>query len=477
MTTGSLPFYLLILITLIVFYVSKDMKFKQWILLLASLVFASYYSITSVVTVTLMSILNFYYAKYAIKGGNYTYTKLVVINTINIASLLLLRKLIDLGFNSLTTFSQGFSNTSIVILGIGFYTLQNVAYQIDVYKKRFAPETNLVGYILANAFFARVTMGPVMNIQAFNKQLATLPVKFTEENFTLGVQRILIGSIKKLVIAERLTFTVNYLFDDPHGSQHGYSVLVAGLLFTVQLYFDFSGYIDIALGTSRLFGIQLKENFNMPFRSTSISEWWRRWHITLIEWFTQYIYYPLAYKLRHARTTATLVAIACTFFVSALWHGLGITYIIWGLCHITYLIAETLLKKQTMALQKKTNPALYAMIFTPITIALVCFSHLFFRSADLSHATRMIYVLFDFKNFWPDISFSQWLMNGGDDFETSFNLRFGVFLAILYLVFEKRILNTYSFGRYRVAWFTFLTVVLVMLGVFDGASRFIYMQF
>lgn len=475
MTPGSLSFYLLIIVSLFAFYLSKGEKLKQWLLLLASLVFASYFSITSVITVGLLSILNFYYASFAAKNGQYSFSKLAIINSVNIGSLLLLRVLVDFGKDG--SIIQGFSNTSLIILGIGFYTLQNVAYQIDIYKKRFKPETNLAGYVLANAFFARISSGPVMNIQAFNKQLANLPAKLTEENFTLGVQRILIGSIKKLVIAERLSFTVNYLFDDPHGSQHGYSVLVAGLLFTVQLYFDFSGYIDIALGTARLFGIQLKENFNMPFRSTSISEWWRRWHITLIEWFTQYIYYPLAYKLRHARTTATIAAIVATFFVSALWHGLGITYILWGFCHIVYLVIETLLKKQTLTLQKKFNPTVYALIFTPITIALVCFSHLFFRSADLAHASRLIHVLFDFKNFWPDITLGQWLVNGGDDFETSFNLRFGVFLAILYLVFEKKILNTFSFGRYRIAWFTFLTVVLVLLGVFDGASRFIYMQF
>lgn len=478
MNPGSFPYFILVAITLFLYYLIRNNQIKQWLLLLSSLVFISYFGLHSAIAVVLFSGINFYYGNWAVKKG-YTFNKLVFINGLNIAILLISRFFTELKFAQLPFFVEHqFNGKFLAFMGIGFYSLQLIAYQIDLYKKRFAPDNELVGMILGNAFFARVSSGPFMSIQAFQKQLADLPKSFTEANFTLGLQRILLGLIKKLVIAERLSAVVDRTFGNMQEMHSGYGVASASILYTIELYFDFSGYIDIALGTAQLFGIKLNENFNSPFQSSSISEWWRRWHITLINWFTQYIYYPVAYRFRSKRTMATYIAIATTFSISALWHGLGVTYMIWGGLHVLYLIIETYLKKPLSQLQQNLTPAGYKIIFIPITVLLVSFSHLFFRSNNIEDAGILFRQLIDLKNFLPQVTLGEWLTQGEQgSVEYAFNIRLGLVFAILYLFFEAKILNWVKAPEYKIYRVVVLILILTTLGVFDKASRFIYMQF
>jgi len=327
-------------------------------------------------------------------------------------------------------------------------------------------------------FFARLASGPIHNINSFQKQLVNLPIKLTEENITVGIQRILLGSIKKFVVAERLAVDVNQYFDHPFDILSSCDVLFACIFYTVELYFDFSGYIDIAVGSAKLFGIQLSENFNMPLRAKSISEWWRRWHITLINWFTQYIYYPIAYRFKSKRNLAIVFSIGGTFLVSAVWHGLGLTYLFWGLIHVFYLIVEAFSKKNLAAIEQKLKPRLYAALFIPITILLVSFSNIFFRASSMTDAFGIIHKLFDWNHFWPPLSFKDWLIHGeGGSLKDLFNFRLAAFVAILYLIYEEKCLKIVNDVKYSIFRIVFMLLILIILGVFDSAGNFIYMEF
>jgi len=462
---------------MVIFYLFNENKSKQSILLLASLVFLSFFGIIPVIACVFLSILNFYFAQYAHKRG-YGFSKLVVINSINVVVLLAFRFVNELKLGSLFT-APFLGEQFIAALGIGFYSLQNIGYQIDVYKKRYSPEENLLPFILCNTFFTRVSSGPILNSKAFKDSISSLPSRLSEDNFTVGLQRILIGLIKKLVIAERFSYYINLYFDGVNpGVKTGYDVVVAIFLFTIQLYFDFSGYMDIAIVSARMFGINLNENFNMPLRSQSVSEWWRRWHITLINWFTQYIYYPVAYRFRSKRTLATILAIVSTFAISSVWHGFGITYLIWGCLHIVYLIVENFLKRDLIKLNEKLTPFYYALIFTPLTFMMVSFSNLFFRSNSISDAKRLLNKLFDWSNFWPNTTFMSWLVHGVDwKMDFVFSVRIGLIFALLYLFFENKFLARLNQPKFSVPIISFMIIFLLIFGVFNSGTRFIYMNF
>jgi len=462
---------------MVIFYLFNENKSKQSILLLASLLFLSFFGIIPVISCVFLSILNFYFAQYAHKRG-YGFSTLVVINSINVVVLLAFRFVNELKLGSLFT-APFLGEQFIAALGIGFYSLQNIGYQIDVYKKRYSPEENLLPFILCNTFFTRVSSGPILNSKAFKDSISSLPSRLSEDNFTVGLQRILIGLIKKLVIAERFSYYINLYFDGTNpGVETGYDVVLACFFFTIQLYFDFSGYMDIAIGSARMFGINLNENFNMPLRSQSVSEWWRRWHITLINWFTQYIYYPVAYRFRSKRTLATILAIVSTFAISSVWHGFGITYLIWGCLHIVYLILENFLKKDLIKLNEKLTPSYYALIFTPLTFIMVSFSNLFFRSNSLSDAKRLLNKLFDWSNFWPNTTFMSWLVHGVDwKMDFVFSVRIGLIFALLYLFFENKFLARLNQPKFSVPIISFMIIFLLIFGVFNSGTRFIYMNF
>jgi|LauGreSBDMM110SN_4_FD.fasta_scaffold04738_2 D-alanyl-lipoteichoic acid acyltransferase DltB (MBOAT superfamily) len=478
MTPGTINYFYLVAAAMVLFYAIKQNNIKQWILMAASIIFLSFFGVASVVVCISLSVLNYYFAKNA-QRTQFSFLKLVVINSINIGVLFLLRFIVEIDINPLLfPVKLGITQKSFFALGIGFYSLQNIAFQIDIYKKRYKPDISLLAYTLGNVFFARLASGPIHNINSFQKQLVNLPIKLTEENITVGIQRILLGSIKKFVVAERLAVDVNQYFDHPFDILSSCDVLFACIFYTVELYFDFSGYIDIAVGSAKLFGIQLSENFNMPLRAKSISEWWRRWHITLINWFTQYIYYPIAYRFKSKRNLAIVFSIGGTFLVSAVWHGLGLTYLFWGLIHVFYLIVEAFSKKNLAAIEQKLKPRLYAALFIPITILLVSFSNIFFRASSMTDAFGIIHKLFDWNHFWPPLSFKDWLIHGeGGSLKDLFNFRLAAFVAILYLIYEEKCLKIVNDVKYSIFRIVFMLLILIILGVFDSAGNFIYMEF
>ena len=214
-------------------------------------------------------------------------------------------------------------------LGISFYTFQSSGYLLDVYWKRCDAERNPVKYALFVSFFPQILQGPIGRYSRLAHQLYE-PHKFEGKNITRGFERILWGFFKKMIIADNCAMAVNEIWGS-YQYQSGFTLLLGGLLFTFQIYGDFSGYSDIAIGCARLFGIDLMKNFNYPYFSRDISEFWRRWHISLSTWFRDYIYIPLGGS--RCKKTKVIRNTFIIFIISGLWHGANWTFILWGIYH------------------------------------------------------------------------------------------------------------------------------------------------
>ncbi len=238
-------------------------------------------------------------------------------------------------------------------LGISFYTFQTMGYLIDVYRAKAEPEKNIFKLALFVSFFPQLIQGPISRFGDLGAQL-TSPHAFERRNFTYGLQRILWGYFKKLVVADRVLVAINTMVGAPE-SYDGFYVFLMIILYSVQIYADFTGGIDITIGIAEALGIRLTENFNRPFSSRSTKEYWNRWHITMGSWFTDYIFYPLSVCRPMAKFTKfskklfgknigkrvpVYLATIITWFLTGLWHGAGWNFIVWGLLNCLVILVS-----------------------------------------------------------------------------------------------------------------------------------------
>ena len=287
----------------------------------------------------------------------------------------------------------------ILPVGISFYTFQALSYTIDVYRGQIRPTHDIVEFFAYISFFPQLVAGPI------ERATNLLPQFQRERQFDYakavdGMRQILWGLFKKLVIADNCASAVNAFWTE-YNDLSGLSLLAIGILFTFQIYSDFSGYSDIAIGCARLFGISLKQNFNFPYFSRSIPEFWRRWHISLMTWFRDYIYFPLGGS-RCARWKVirnTLIV----FFVSGLWHGANWTFICWGLYHACLIAIYILLgintKSKDVVAQGRLLPSVREFCQLAITFFLAVVGWIIFRSENMPQAyeflSRMFTTMFD----------------------------------------------------------------------------------
>ncbi|MEG0762737.1 MAG: MBOAT family O-acyltransferase [Oscillospiraceae bacterium] len=306
-----------------------------------------------------------------------------------------------------STFNTLLPKLNLVLpVGISFYTLQVSGYLIDVYNKKVNAEKSLFKTILFTTFFPQIIEGPISRFSELAPQLAG-EHRFNYDSFILGLYRILWGVFKKLVLADRLSIFVNKLFDN-YTEYAGVILAFGAVCYTVQLYADFSGGIDIALGVGRLFGIELAENFKRPFFSKSVSEFWRRWHITLGTWLRDYLFYPLTLsktmaklgKLLSKRVNKAMgkwvpayISLLILWISNGIWHGAGGQYIAFGLYHgILIMIGmalEPLTDKAHIALHIDKNKKPWQIFSIMRTFTLVCFGEMIFRCNSLAMAADM----------------------------------------------------------------------------------------
>lgn len=284
-------------------------------------------------------------------------------------------------------------------LGISYFTFQTMSYTLDVYHGVVKAERHAGLYALFIGFFPHVTAGPIARANLLLPQFQTAH-KPDYEQVVSGLQRMAWGFFKKLVIADRLAVVVNTVYGDPT-LYTGIPLILATYAFAFQVYCDFSGYADIAIGAARVMGFKLQENFQQPYYAQSIPDFWRRWHITLYNWLRDYIFYPLSRALKRSGLNSdNLLVLALppmlTMLASGLWHGTDWTFIVWGSLHGVFMVSSVLWSRASKSLRLPFSPS--PQITTGIkvfaTFNLVCFAWIFFRANSLSDAVYIIQHLF-----------------------------------------------------------------------------------
>ena len=374
-------------------------------------------------------------------------------------------------------------NAPAMPLGVSFYTFALSGYLIDQYRRRYPPEKNLILFVLFAFFFPVISSGPIERGNGLLPQLKK-PHAFDYEVFCQGASRILWGFFKKFVVADTIAIAVDRVFGDLTGFPGPYLCL-AVLLYSYQLYCDFSGYSDIAIGTARLFGFSVRENFRRPFAARTFSELWRRWHISLTGWFREYLYFPLGGSRRGA--VRTYLNILIIFLVSGIWHGSGMTFAVWGLLNGAYMAFGRATKAFRARMAQK-NPLLQNRFFgaaVRIGTVYLLFSSciVFFRAPDMASAG---YLYTHFLSGWSG------LLHPGLVIDTLRRMGIGRVTGLLILFSvgltewvewraEQNGLRTEEWmrtlgGKRRMALYYVLLLLIMTFGAL-GRSSFIYFAF
>ena len=386
-------------------------------------------------------------------------------------------------------FGTGLGALDIILpVGISFYIFQAAGYVIDVYRDPSAREKNIINYRLFISFFPQLVAGPIERSKNMLGQLKTKQA-FSLENIKHGATLILIGLVQKVVIADRLAVFVTNAFDN-YRQAGSLSLLTAAFFFAFQIYCDFNAYSMIAQGSARLMGYRLMTNFNRPYLSQSVAQFWRRWHISLSSWFSDYLYIPLGGSRKgRGRTYINLLIV---FLVSGLWHGAAYTFVIWGLINAFYNMTERFFREnkasksgekagdKTSRGVKHAGSGILKAVFTFI---LIDFSWIFFRAESLGRAAGYIKCIF--TNFGPaELSMVSLAFNKGD-LILSFLLIFILLVCQIYL--EKRHKNTpleqvVDGWKIPVQAFVYAALFLALVvigeyGVNYVENPFIYFQF
>lgn len=363
----------------------------------------------------------------------------------------------------------------ILPMGISFYTFQAASYTIDIYWDGYKPEKNYFKFTLFITFFPQLVAGPIERADRLLGQLFTVK-KINVNNFTEGIKLMIMGYFKKIVIADRAAMLVDTVFNNCR-EYNGMAFIIAALFFSFQIYGDFSGYSDIARGCAKILGIDLMYNFDKPYFSKSIKEFWRRWHISLSTWIRDYIYIPLGgSRCSRERKYFNLMV---TFLASGLWHGANWTYVLWGGIHGMFQVIGDI--KNTF--MPKMDNFVVNFFRIIITFMLVAFAWIFFRANTISDAFYIVGHLFNDIGRITDAQYIYEMFN-------NFGLQlFEILLvagAILILMLSEMIsyksedidkfMDKVPFV-FRFAYYYVLVIIIFGIGVFSGGGQFIYFQF
>lgn len=399
--------FLPIVFTLYWFVTNRSLKLQNLLIVVASYVFYGWWDWRFLALILFSTIVDYCIGLSLLKNKNQRKRKLLLWASV----------LVNLGFlgffkycnffidNFITAFSffgyeiQGSTLNIVLPVGISFYTFQTLSYTIDVYKKKLQPTQDFIAFSAFVSFFPQLVAGPIERATHLLPQFYTKR-KFEYHKAVDGMRQILWGLFKKIVIADNCAELANTIFNNSQ-DLNGSTLVLGALFFTFQIYGDFSGYSDIAIGTSRLFGFDLMQNFNFPYFSRDMAEFWRRWHISLSTWFRDYVYIPLG-----GSRGGTWMKIRNTFIifvVSGFWHGANWTFIVWGVLNAIYFLPIMLTQNNRNNLDVvaygKNIPSIKEFALMLLTFSLTVFAWIFFRANNMGHAISYISEIFSTSLF------------------------------------------------------------------------------
>ncbi|MDO8998191.1 MAG: MBOAT family O-acyltransferase [Bacteroidota bacterium] len=375
----------------------------------------------------------------------------------------------------------------ILPIGLSFHTFQAMSYTIEVYRGNQKAEKHFGIYALYVMYYPQLVAGPIERPQNLLPQFHTAH-KYNSSLVSNGLKQMLIGFFKKIVIADNLAVYVNQVYDNPTNYE-SVTIFVATVCFAFQIYCDFSGYSDIAIGASRIMGIELMQNFKAPYRAISISDFWARWHMSLSTWFKDYLYIPLGgNRVGFYRLCFNLFIV---FVVSGFWHGASWTFIVWGALHGLFTVIEIVLNKYIKFNERSGNQNHLKLIFKrALVFYVVCFAWIFFRAENISLA---IYIakkyLLGIPSYIYNLSQSGYLWLEPLIFEKNIKEYYSEFFllgsAILILFFINKIeyktkFITYLDDKkfiYRLVFYHALAFLILFIGAYHSEQEFIYFQF
>ncbi|MDB5258751.1 MAG: hypothetical protein JWM14_3446 [Chitinophagaceae bacterium] len=463
MLFNSFVFLLFFCIVFIVYWfvLSQRVRLQNLFLLISSCVFYGWWDYRFLILMGLSSLFGFASGYWIERRTDHWQRKLILSITI-VANLLFLGffkyyNFFASSFAELLTTTgfrvDDFTLKIILPIGISFYTFHNISYAIDVYRKELKPTGDIIAYFAFISFFPQLVAGPIMKAKDF------LPQFLVKRNFNYpgavqGLRFILWGYFKKIVIADGCGVLADAIFNT-YSTQPSSVLLLGVFYFAIQIYGDFSGYTDIAIGLGKLFGFEFTLNFKTPYFSRSIPEFWRRWHISLTSWFRDYIYIPLGGN-RVSKAIA-FRNIFIVFFLSGLWHGANWTYVVWGVLYAVLYIPSIFFPDKTKLTPYigygKVWPSIREVIQLIITFALVCVAWVFFRSASLTEALRYFKAIATHPFKLSDYYFLsplhmmplilllftiEWINRDKDcqlDLSWSKSIRWGFYMFLIYLIF------------------------------------------
>ncbi|MFP5470112.1 MAG: MBOAT family O-acyltransferase [Bacteroidia bacterium] len=480
MLFNSIEFAIFLPIVFVIYWfiVSKNLTLQNSFIVLASYVFYGWWDWRFLSLILISSLVDYVIGIQFSKLSNQKKRKLLLFTSIAVNLLILgIFKYYNFFAESFADAFTFFGNkiepsrlNIILPVGISFYTFQTLSYSIDVYRNKLQPTKDVISFLAFVSFFPQLVAGPI------ERATNLLPQFYQKRTFQYdkaidGVKQILWGLFKKMVIADNCAEVANQVFN--HSPEmNGSSLLIGALFFTFQIYGDFSGYSDIAIGTSRLFGFSLMQNFAFPYFSRDIAEFWRRWHISLSTWFRDYLYIPIGGskggRLKKIRNTFII------FVVSGFWHGANWTFIAWGVLNALYFLPYLLTDKNRTNLDTvaygKLLPSFKQFFQIAVTFLLTVIAWIFFRSESIAQAAQILSAIFSPSLFlFPTIvSLKMMLL---------FVLLF-IFLMIEWLNRNKKHALENSYPANKILRYLFYFLIVLSIIWLQGKSQdFIYFQF
>ena len=471
MVFNSLQFLVFFMVVSILFYQIKNQKGRIWLLLLSScyfyMTFVPIYILILGVTIVIDYIAGILIASSDTQKKRKAWLTLSVITNVGILAFykyfnFLLGNFEPLIAHFLPHYKIPYLNI-ILPIGLSFHTFQAMSYTIEVYRGNQKPEKNFVVYALYVMFYPQLVAGPIERPQNILPQIKEFR-PYNWDNVKEGLTRMLWGFFKKVVIADRVAMVADHTFSSVHSSSST-ALFIGAFIYYFQIYCDFSGYSDIALGAAKMMNITLMENFNQPFFSKNVSEFWRRWHISLYSWFYDYVFNPIVLALRNYQTGAIIFGLIFVFALSGLWHGAAWHHIIYGVINGVVLVYEYLARKQRKKISGKLPTWVNNSLGIASTFIFIVFARIFFRAETVPAAWEYIKGIWSFRAGSNDL--------GLNHAELLFSA-----LMIIIMTLREKFLPGYTI-RDDKRFFLYAAVMLVTcywFGVF-GENQFIYFQF